>query len=208
MRNLIVFLSVLIILSACVSNAYKSIENLRKAINDESTASEMYAQFAKRAEADSMFRVAIMFRAISASENIHANNHIAALRIFDEDFEPVIDTIVVRSTLENLKSAKKNEMNIIDNIYPSFIKTAIDDEFEEAIHSFKSASIIENKHNLFYYKAISEIEFRNGKDTTLNSQWMVCPTCGNIYAKDNVEPLCSICKTPNENFLLFYMKSE
>lgn len=204
MRNLCVLCVIIMVTTACQNREYKSIENLKSSADGEKTASVMYAKFADVAISDSMFRVAAMFRAMSASEEIHARNHLNVLREMDIIYEPVLSQFTIGSTLENIKTAKKMEMyEMLDKRYPDFIKIAAEENLESALKSFKEASMIETKHNLFCYKAISEIEFYNGSDLTVNGQWMVCKTCGNTFIKNEVDKVCEICQSSSETFIDF-----
>ncbi len=58
----------------------KTVENMQAAFKGETTASAKYAAFSKKAEQEGFHQIALLFKAASTAENIHANNHKAVLQ--------------------------------------------------------------------------------------------------------------------------------
>ncbi len=58
----------------------QTIKNLQAAFLGESTASAKYAAYAKKAHAEGLDRIGLMFEATSKAESIHAGNHKAVLQ--------------------------------------------------------------------------------------------------------------------------------
>ena len=58
----------------------KTIENMQAAFKGETTASAKYAAYATKAELEGFHQIALLFKAASTAENIHANNHKAVLQ--------------------------------------------------------------------------------------------------------------------------------
>ena len=186
-------------LASCTNNKHeKTIENLKAAATGETNASATYAKYAERAEADSMFNVAAMFRATSASETIHAANHLKALKEVGAEFTPQLKEIKVGTTLENLTEAKSGEDYEFNKMYPEFIKLAELEKADKAKVSFNSAMLIEFKHAEFYNQAITAIN-QDGNDANVNKVWQVCPVCGDTYKEGEVQT-CKICGTSVEKF--------
>lgn len=188
-------------LVSCSSKPEKTIENLKSAATGEANASEKYAKFAQKAEADSMFNIAAMFRATSEAEAVHRENHLKALKELGVDFSPKIEDVNVATTLENLQSAMKGEDYEVINMYPEFIKIAEQEKAKKALTSFDFAIKVEAKHSQYYNEAISLIS-SEGKDLNVNKAWEVCPICGDTYKKGSVMK-CNICGTDVAKFKTF-----
>jgi rubrerythrin len=189
---------------ACNTNKpTKTIENLKAAYNGESTASAKYADFAKKAKAEGFDTVAIMFKATSQAEAIHANNHKKALTKLGVSIEkPTIGKYEVKTTQENLLSAIEGEGYEIDKMYPDFIKTAELERAPVAIKSFTWALDTEKKHKQFYQTTFDEISSTGG-EKQLPVEWYVCPVCGNTYNISAVPNACDFCMTAKSKFVVF-----
>lgn len=193
--------TVTLALVSCTSKPEKTIENLKSAATGEANASEKYAKFAQKAEADSMFNVAKMFRAISEAETVHKTNHLKVLKDLGVDFTPKIEEVAVGTTLENLEAAKKGEDYEVSTMYPDFIKVAQQEKAQKALNSFDFAIKVEAEHSKYYNEAITLIT-TDGNDLKVNAQWQVCPVCGDTFKKGAVTK-CSICGTDASKFKTF-----
>lgn len=194
------FASLLIV--GCAPNPVKTIENLKAAYNGESTASAKYAAFAEKAVEEGLDTIAVMFRATSKAEAIHADNHkkvLVKLGVTVE--EPQLGSFSVMSTAENLTDAIKGETYEIETMYPSFLADAEKEKSKDAIKSFTWAHDTEKKHQAFYKKALEVIN--GGSETGLPLQWMVCPVCGNTYDLASLKDACDFCMTKREKFIAF-----
>jgi rubrerythrin len=186
----------------CTPNPVKTIENLKAAFNGESTASAKYAAFAEKAMEEGFDTIAVMFRATSRAEAIHAENHKKVLgKLGVKIEEPQIGTFSVMSTAENLTDAIKGETYEIETMYPAFLADAEKEKSKDAIKSFTWAHDTEKKHQAFYKKALEVLN--GGNETTLPLKWMVCPVCGNTYDLASLKEACDFCMTKREKFIEF-----
>lgn len=202
MKKILLMATITTLLVSCAGQPVKTIENLKAAATGESNASATYAKFAEKAEADSMFRVATMFKATSAAEKIHAANHLAVLKELGVEFTPEIDPIIVGTTLENLAKAKEGEDYELNVMYPGFIEVATAEGSDKAVNSFTWAMIAEGKHSAYYDAAASAIK-SDSTDVNVVSQWAVCPICGDTYLKSDLGATCDLCGTAAEKFIVF-----
>ena len=187
---------------SCSSGPSKTIANLKTAYNGEATASAKYAAFAEKAEAEGFDTVAIMFRATSKSEAIHAANHKRVLESLAVKIgDPEIDNFKVLSTSENLIDGIKGESYEIDEMYPGFIAIAEKDEIMDAIESFTYAIDTEKKHKAFYEAALTLVN--EGAEASLPVKWFVCPVCGNTYDEATLTDDCDFCMTPKSEYFIF-----
>ncbi len=83
-------------------------------------------------------------------------------------------------------------------MYPGFIKTANEGNANLAVISFNYAYQTEKKHNELYKDALEKLN--NKKESTLASNYYVCPTCGNTYA-GQAPNRCGISMTSKDRFL-------
>ena len=202
MKKIFTLIAVAAIAFACDAKPEKTIENLKAAATGESNASAKYAKFAEKATADSLFAVATLFNAASAAEAQHAANHIKVLKeLSGEDFAPVIEEIIVGTTLENIATAKGGEEHEFTVMYPEFIATAQAEGATKAENSFTWATTAEAKHAGFYQEATDAIN--NNDLCCFTAEWAVCPVCGDTYKVSELGASCALCGTAKEKFVIF-----
>ena len=173
-------------------------ENMKDAFKGETTASAKYAAYSKKAEEEGYHEIALLFKAASASEKIHANNHKAVLREGGQQAPSFTPEFTVKSTKENLKDAIAGETYEITTMYPEFIVNANKAGNQFSLISLNYAYKTEQKHKPLYEKALAALESNNVK--SLPSVFYVCPTCGNTY--DTKAPSrCGISMTSSEKFI-------
>ena len=174
------------------------ITNLTDAFTGETTASAKYAAYSKKALEEGLPQIAMMFKAASASENIHANNHKAVLEDMGATISVIKPTYTVKTTQENLQDAIAGESYEISTMYPAFIANAKSVGSQLALISLNYAYKTEQKHKVLYDKALAALQSNQVK--TLSMQYYVCPTCGNTY--DVTPPKrCGISMTGSEKFI-------
>ena len=176
----------------------KSIKDLQDAFTGESTASAKYLGYAKKAHEEGNHNVAVLFEAASKAEFIHAGNHKAVLKQLNAKVPDVNPKFEVKTTAENLKDAISGESYEIATMYPDFIKDAQGENSNLAMVSFNYAYQVEKKHKALYEKALQALE--NGREKSLPTVYMVCPTCGNTYENEAPER-CGISMTSGDRFI-------
>jgi len=173
-------------------------ENMKTAFEGETTASAKYAAYSKKAEEEGYHEIALLFKAASTSEKIHANNHKAVLLEGSQEVPSITPDFSVKSTKENLKDAIAGETYEITTMYPEFIKNANDAGNQFSLMSLNYAYKTEQKHKPLYEKALAALESNTVK--SLPTVFYVCPTCGNTY--DTKAPSrCGISMTSSEKFI-------
>ena len=161
----------------------KTPENLKNAFAGESQANRTYLAFAKKAEKEGQPQVAKLFRAAAKAETVHALNH---LEIIGK----------TKSTLENLNTAVSGETFEFDEMYPSYIEIAKQEENKKAVWSFDVANKVEKIHAKLFSEAIEALQNK----TELNdADYYVCEVCGNTVEGSAPEK-CPICGVPKEKF--------
>ena len=178
----------------------KTILDLKDAFKGETTASAKYAAYSKKALEDGYKNIAVLFKAASHAEKIHANNHKKALEELGDkpvDFNPEFE---VKSTKDNLQDAINGETYEVTTMYPEFIETAKAAKVRNAIVTFNYAYKTEMKHKILFEAAMDSLN--EGKEPELPSIYRVCPLCGNTYETE-VPGKCGICGEPAEDFIEF-----
>lgn len=167
-------------------------EVLRALIQGESEAISLYTIFAKRAKDEGLSRISILFDALVMAERIHIKNHIRAL---GEEFIPLKNnSLVVGTTLENIRTAITGEVEENKKLYPSYIKRikkeCSSDYGKVARLSMTWAKNVENEHAKLLKKAYKAL--KSGKDFKFESI-ALCQVCGNIVLNKKDTKECSIC---------------
>jgi rubrerythrin len=159
-----------------------TIDNLKGAFAGESQANRKYLAFAKKADEEGLPQVAKLFRAIAEAETIHAHNHLRALN-------------EVKTTSENLQTAKNGENYEVVSMYPPMLATAETEGHKQAARSFKWAMEVEKVHEVLYNQALEKI----GKESS-TLDYYICPVCGFTHEGPMVEN-CPVCGTLAGRFI-------
>jgi rubrerythrin len=175
-----------------------SIKDLQEAFAGESTASAKYTAYSKKAELEGFHTIALLFKATSAAEKIHANNHKAVLLELGIKIPFVNPQFTVKTTKENLEDATKGESYESTTMYPKFLRESGSDENQLAVISLSYAFKTEQKHLLMFENAL--LALNNNTVKTLPSVYYVCPTCGNTYDR-TPGTRCGFCMMGSERFM-------
>jgi len=176
----------------------KTVDNLKEALQGETTASAKYAAFAQKAKEENLPQIAALFSAASKSESIHAGNHRNALGNMGWKVDVQPESFTFGTTLENLQAAFSGEKHEVESMYPGFIEQATTDNANEAVKSFNWAVDTEEKHMELYQAAIDALKTK--KEVSLPSEYFICPKCGFTYNNTDVEDNCELCGTEKAKF--------
>ena len=194
-------------LQCSISNPKKSIEDLKTAFNDESTASLKYSKFAQVAQKEGHETISKLFDAVSESSNILANTHRKALETLgSRPGFAEIGSFDVKTTIENLQSAINGEAYEVQTMYPKFIRDAENEKAPQAGKSFTWAWDTGKKHMNYFRRAA--ISLSKGTTSGFPLTWFLCPVCGNTYNSVDVKPICDFCLSKQESFNGYVQASE
>jgi rubrerythrin len=177
----------------------KTIANLVTAFKGESGASAKYAAFAAQADKEGYPQIAMLFRAASKAESIHADNHKKVLEKMGQKVDPVTPTVEVKSTRENLQTAINGEGYEISTMYPGFIETAKSEKALDASKSFSWAFDTEKKHHTMYQEALKAYDAKTV--ASMSMTYFVCPKCGNTFNSGNLDKSCPFCMTESSKYI-------
>jgi rubrerythrin len=161
----------------------KTEDNLKKAFAGKSQSNQKYRLYAKRARKEGLPNIARLFKITSEAEKIQAEGDLLA---FTGE----------KSTLENLKSAIAGKINKFKNSYPEMVKQA-DTDNHAAKAMFENTVKLERAHLRLYLSAYESL--KSGKDI-LQSQYYLCPRCGNIEI-GVPQTKCDICNITPDKFI-------
>ncbi|MEO5889105.1 MAG: rubrerythrin family protein [Ferruginibacter sp.] len=178
--------------------ASKTTDNMQAAFKGETTASAKYAAYSKKAAQEGYHEIALLFKAASTAENIHASNHKAVLLESGVTVPAIKPEFTVKTTKENLQDAIAGETYEATTMYPEFLTAASKEGNQIAIISLNYAYKTEKKHKAFYEEALAALQ--NNTVKALPTVFYVCPTCGNTY-QTTAPARCGISMTSGEKFL-------
>jgi rubrerythrin len=177
----------------------KTIENMQTAYKGERTATAKYEAFSKKAEEEGFHNIALLYKAVSAAENIHAINHKAVIEDAGATVPIIVPDYKIKTTKENLYDDINGEAYEAKTMYPDFLKTAEIADNQIAFLSLTYAMKTELKHKYFFEKALGDIN--SNTLNSLPSKYFVCPACGNTYT--TVPKHCDFSLTDKEKFFIF-----
>ena len=161
-------------------------KNLSDAFAGESQAHMKYLAFADKAEQEGHKDVARLFRAIAYAEQVHATNHLKELG-------------GVKSTEENLQTAREGENFEIEEMYPAYKAVAELQKENGALRSINFALSAEKLHRELYDNAKKELTEK--KEVKLDKIY-ICPVCGYTVVGEAPEK-CPVCGAPKDMFKEF-----
>jgi len=169
----------------------KSAKCLKQSIDGESTAVNMYNDFAAKADGENYPNIASLFRCLSDAEKIHIKNHVSALR--DPNYKAKLEEYSVSGTLENIKAAIEGEIYECKKMYPQFFKEIKKEQNTEygkvAMLSMQWSSEVELNHAKILKRALKCLT--KGDDFNENNIY-ICKVCGNVEVGQPTKA-CSVC---------------
>ena len=197
---LIICIIPFLLLTGCKKNEAKglkpeiTLQNLQTAYNREMRISREYKLFSKNAETNRFSAIANLYKAVSRSEEIHAEMAAALLRSKGVEVNPyVADSIIVGSVMQTLRMALSDESLETESMYPNLARTAKAEKFQEAVELFEH-SLNTDKWNAGLFKDAVD---KSGYITKV--QYYVCPCCGYIVTSDTAKE-CPECHEKKEKF--------
>ena len=157
-----------------------TIENAKEAFAGESQANRKYQAFSEKAADEGFKNIAILYKAASEAEAIHAKKLLKVLA-------------AIEPTAKNLEVSIAGETHEFTHMYPEFVKTAEAEGRSDALLAFTHAMKAEQVHANLYKKALDAVKAGNDLG---REKIFLCPVCGNIEigkAPDKC-PICGVFK--------------
>lgn len=172
----------------------ETVNNLQSAYQGEANAVTFYHQCARRAAKEGYPDVAKLFRAAAASEGIHRDNHLRALRRIGAPVPSLKPpTEVPKSTKENLAASAADEREECRVMYPDYYRVAKQQNVPAAMETFRYAREAERAHAQLFQRVYN----RFGKKPS--TDYFVCRTCG-MTVSEKVPAVCPTCRGSGLNY--------
>jgi rubrerythrin len=160
-----------------------TMDNAKEAFAGESQANRKYLAFSEKAAEEGFKNVAVLYKAASEAEAIHAKKLLKVLT-------------AVESTAKNLEASIAGETHEFTSMYPEFVKAAEAEKRSDAVLAFTHAMKAEEVHAGLYKKALAAI--KAGTDIGREKIYL-CPVCGNIEI-GKIPDKCPICGVFGKQF--------
>ncbi|MAG78067.1 rubrerythrin family protein [archaeon] len=183
----------------------KTVENLTKAFIGESQARNRYSYYAKVAKKEGYEVISGIFLETSEQEKIHAKRlfeHIQELK--GDKTEIIVEAAspnIYGKTEDNLKAAIAGENYEHTDMYPSFAKTAEQENFPEIAKRLKSIAKAEQHHEERYKKLLAQLEAGTLFKKDNKVIWM-CRECGYTHEGEQAPEECPSCDHPRAYYQL------
>jgi rubrerythrin len=153
-------------------------DNVKEAFAGESQANRKYQAFSDKAAEEGFKNIAILYKAASEAEAIHAKKLLKVLA-------------AVGTTQNNLEASIAGETHEYTTMYPEFIRLSESEKRTDATLAFTYAMKAEQVHASLYKKALDAV--KSGNDTGREKVFL-CPVCGNIEIGKPPEkcPICGV----------------
>ena len=172
--------------------------NLKTAIEAELIANAKYWAYADEAMADSLPKIAAMFRASAVSEKAHVDRQITMLLAHGGQLGQFTPTFPPYDLKESLKTAIEVEHYEAMDMYPRFIATSDKENFLDVSETFTWALKAEIKHRDLFKLALASLD---DPSIELPEAYLVCPRCGNTMDVEHVSDPCDICENDASKFI-------
>jgi rubrerythrin len=190
--------------AAAGPDAYpQTIAALQERYADEVQAHQKYAAYAAHADQEGYPHIAHLFRALAASETVHARNFANLLKELGATPQPPEVRIKISSTRRHLKQATGVEAEEIDTEYPAILERIRPEGHQGAIESITWAWQAEKQHRELIIKirkaASSFFGLLVSRIEGAASRYYVCQICGSTL---NEPPAgqCPICAHAAEHY--------
>ncbi len=180
---------------------YDSLQQLGEIGRAKYRQSHRYGEYAKRAEHDSLPRLATLFRAMAYADNVQCNNCRKAIESLGGRFHtPVLLPSERKHTLEHLRTALDEKYELHNGPTSPCIQRAIEDgnRYVARLVTWCDASDI--KQILIIEREMACIDH---SETNSTPEYKVCPTCGAISDEGLQSCFCPHCMTDSRKFLSF-----
>jgi rubrerythrin len=177
-----------------VTNVGDTYANLLTAIEGETGAEAKYRTYAEAARNEGFSRMERLFTCTADAERIHIGLELDLAKSINPDTQaPTAPVISAHQTDINLISGATGEIYETSDMYPAFIKVAIQEGNADAELVFTRAKLAEGYHAELYLDAY------NGIDDNDDDKYYLCPVCGYIHKGEAFEA-CPICLTKKAAF--------
>ncbi len=177
----------------------KTEKNILTAFIGESQARNKYTYSASIAKKEGFVQISNFFTETANQEKEHAKRLFKLLEGGEVEITAGFPAGRIGTTEENLKEALGGEHFEWSEMYPSYAKTARDENLENIAKIFEAIAVAEKQHEKRYKALLNNIErgivFKKATEVT----W-VCQNCGYIHKGKEAPAGCPACAHPQAHF--------
>ena len=176
-------------------------KNILAAFAGESQARNRYTYFASQAKKDGYVQISEIFTETANQEKEHAKRLFKLLEGGEVEVAAAFPAGVIGTTLDNLKEAAGGEKYEYTEMYPGFVKIAVDEGFAEIAEIFKAIAVAEKQHEKRYSALAANIENGIVFKREQSVVWR-CRNCGYLHEGNEALDECPACAHPRAHFEL------
>ena len=167
-------------------------KNLLISFAGEGQARNRYTFWASQAKKEGFIQISNIFTLTANQEKEHAERFFKFLEGGEVKVEVPCPAGMIRSTLENLREAVKNEHEEGEVLYPAFALRAEEEGFPEIAAVWRAVSISERGHEKRYMELADNI-FEGTVFNRVPAVIWQCSNCGYITIGDEPPEKCPSC---------------
>ena len=168
-------------------------KNLLAAFAGESQARNRYSFFASKAKKEGYEQIASIFQETADNEKEHAEVFFKHLQGGDVEIMAGYPAGTIGTTTENLLAAAEGEKMEWGTLYPDFEKTAKDEGFPMAAHSFREIAKVESYHERRFRKLLENVKKKQFFKKDKVVKWK-CRNCGYVIEGKEAPSVCPACQ--------------
>ena len=167
-------------------------KNLLKAFAGESQARNRYTMFVSKAKKEGYVQIADIFAETADQEKEHAKRLFKFLEGGELEITASFPAGVIGTTEENLLASAEGENYEWTDMYPSFAKTAREEDVVQIAEVFEAIAVAEKQHEKRYNELRANILAKNVFKKESNVTWR-CRNCGYIFEGAEAPAVCPAC---------------
>lgn len=175
--------------------------NVLAAFAGESQARNRYTFFAGAAKKEGFEQIAAIFLQTAEEEKEHGKLFFYQLKGGDAEITAAYPAGIPGTTEGNLAAAAAGEKMEWGTLYPSFAKTAEDEDFREIAHLFRQVAKVEVRHERRYSSILTSLQRGEVFKKDTPARWH-CRNCGYVHEGKEAPGRCPVCSHPQAYFEL------
>ena len=174
-------------------------KNLLTSFAGESQARMRYTYFAKEAKREGYEQIAAIFKQTAKQEKMHAERMFRFLEGGMVEICASYPAGVIRTTMDNLRSAAIGEFEEWHDLYPAFADIAEEEGFREVAAMYRAIIVAEQEHEKRYLRLLEHMESEHTFHRPEPVVWQ-CRKCGFTFTGKKAPDRCPTCLPPKGYF--------
>lgn len=176
-------------------------KNLLKSFAGEAQARMRYTYYASAAKKEGYVQISDIFEETANQEKEHGKRFYKFLEGGELEITSSFPAGIIGTTIENLKSAAKGELEEYSHLYPGFADVAAEEGFEKIAAAWRAISISEKQHEKRFNELRENIEKTRVFHREDEVVWR-CRNCGYLHTGKDAPEICPACIHARDHFEL------